>query len=264
MRLTKEILPDYFTVASAHNSHYQNQTNTFDFVNRNSDTLVVTVGDSWTWGSDLDSSTRLYEVYGNLIAMQLQADFLNLAQPGSNNFFIAERVEELGNIVPQLEYKTIYLICTFTETGRSFNSHHDVYIDYVLWFQQNKLDNFLTFLNKECYNRIYSAAKQHHMILRIGTNFIDAVGFRADVLPWFRQLKINCPISTCVGHTGVNRLFEVKKFVQNQEDFKLWFNNLVDESMYVDKICRSAPLFNAHPLAPGHKIWANSILETIK
>ena len=176
----------YFTPIILHSS----STNCFDFVDRNSDTLVVTVGDSWTWGADLDSDLRLQQVYGNLVSHHLSADFLNLGQSGSNNFFIAERVEELGRILHQIDYTTVYLICTFTETGRSFNSHHDVYIDYLSWFKQNNIDDFLAFLNKECYNRIYKVASEHNMILRIGTNFVDAVGFRSDVEPWFRKLKI--------------------------------------------------------------------------
>lgn len=49
MNLHKNILPDYFTIASPHNSHYKIETNTFDFVERNSDLLVITCGDSWSW-----------------------------------------------------------------------------------------------------------------------------------------------------------------------------------------------------------------------
>ena len=90
MKLTTETLPLYFTVATPSNSHYTEVTNCFDFVDRNSDTLVVTVGDSWTWGADLDSDLRLQQVYGNLVSHHLSADFLNLGQSGSNNFFIAE------------------------------------------------------------------------------------------------------------------------------------------------------------------------------
>ena len=66
MKLTTETLPLYFTVATPSNSHYTEVTNCFDFVDRNSDTLVVTVGDSWTWGADLDSDLRLQQVLGLL------------------------------------------------------------------------------------------------------------------------------------------------------------------------------------------------------
>jgi len=264
MKLSTHLLPTYFTIAKSINSHFQNPTNCFDFVDRESTTLVVTVGDSWTYGEDLDTSTRLQNVYGNIVSQQLNADWLNLAQSGANNFFIAERVEELDKIVPNLDYNTIYLICTFTETGRSFNSHHDAYIDYISWFRCNTIDKFLAFLNAECYNRVSTVAKRHHMTLRVGTNFVDPVGFPADFTAWFRQLGIVCSVNSCAGHTGVSRLSEVEQFVNNSEQFKQWFAELVDVSAHTDKVCRSTVLYKAHPTANGHNIWANCILESIK
>lgn len=264
MKLTTETLPLYFTIATPANSHYTEVTNCFDFVSRNSKTLVVTVGDSWTRGEDLDSDLRLQQVYGNIVSQCLSADFLNLGQSGSNNFFIAERVEELGRILHQLDYATIYLICTFTETGRSFNSHHDVYIDYVNWFQNNHIKDFLAFLNNECYNRILRVVRDHQIVLRIGTNFVDAVGFESDLTSWFRQLGISCSIQSCVGSTGANRLKDVEQFIKNQTQFKRWYIDLIDKSKHTDQVCSSRRLINAHPTAEGHKIWANCILESIQ
>lgn len=263
MKLTTESLPDYFTIADSSNSHHNMPTNCFNFVARDSDCLVVTVGDSWTWGADLNPALRLQQVYGNIISTQLSADFLNLGQSGSSNFFIAERVEELGKIVPQLGYDKIYLICTFTETGRSFNSHHDVYINYIQWFKQNHIQNFLSFLNRECYDRIYRVACEHNMILRVGTNFVDPVGFPVDVTPWFRQLGIECPISACAGTTGATRLADAAQFIHDQAQFKTWFSELVDCSLNVDQVCQSKILINQHPTASGHFIWAKSIIETL-
>jgi lysophospholipase L1-like esterase len=263
MKLDTKSLPAHFTIANPENSHFKVPTNCFNFVDRGSKHLVVTVGDSWTWGSDLSQDTRLQQLYGNLIARHLAADFLNLAQPGTNNFFIAERVEELGAIVNQLGYEKIYLICTFTETGRSFNSHHDAYIDYVSWFRQNDIQDFLAFLNKECYNRIVSVAAQHNMILRVGTNFVDAVGFDADLPSWFRLLGIHCDIQACAGNTGATRLAAVEQFVHNKTEFKQWFSQLVDYSLNVDLVCRSSMLINCHPDSVGHAAWADAIIKTL-
>lgn len=262
MKLATNILPTYFTIAGPENSHFQLPTNCFDFINRESDVLVVTIGDSWTWGSDLPTNSRLQQVYGNLISQQLNADFLNLGQPGSNNFFIAERVEELGAIVNQLEYKKIYLICTFTETGRSFNSHHDVYIDYINWFLNNDAQDFLAFLNNECYTRIATTSNRHNMILRVGTNFVDAVGFDADLPPWFRSLGIHCDIQGCVGSTGAAKLAAAEQFAHNKTEFKQWFAQLVDDSLKIDLACRSPVLLNAHPSTAGHVAWADIIIKT--
>jgi hypothetical protein len=261
MKLTTDLLPEYFTIAGPHNSHYTTPTNCFNFKDRGSDCLVVTIGDSWTWGADLDPVLRTQQVYGNLVSQELNADWLNLAQSGSNNFFIAERVEELAKIAPSLGYKKIKLICTFTEIGRSFNSHHDVYIDYVSWFQHNHIEQFLSFLNAECVNRIKKAAMNFE--LRLSTNFIDAIGFDPDLQPWFRVLDIPCKINAYCGSTGVNKLQEVEQFVPNKVDYQNWMINLIDQSQHIDKVCQSPTLISTHPKADGHQAWANYILKTL-
>lgn len=263
MKLHTDSLPKYFTIADSTNSHYTEPTNCFDFVDRNAGTLLVTVGDSWTWGTDLNPEYRLQHVFGNLVSEKLNSDWLNLAQSGANNFFIAERVEELGKIVGELNYKKIYLICTFTETGRSFDSQHDRYIDYLSWFEHNDINDFLAFLNAECYNRICSVAEKHRMILRVGTNFVDPEGFPAHFQPWFRQLGIPCEIQSCVGHTGASRLQSVQQFISDQNSFKKWFSDLVTKSAYTDLVCRSKILYKAHPTPAGHQAWANTVLESI-
>ena len=264
MKLSTDLLPDYFTIATPNNSHYTTPTNCFNFMDRGADTLTVTVGDSWTWGTDLDPDKRLEQVYGNLISTELSTDWLNLAQTGANNFFIAERVEELGKIISELNYKKVYLICVFTETGRSFNSHHDVYIDYASWFKENNIENFLEFLNAECMRRVQTIVDQHNIILRTGTNFVDPIGIEVDFLPWFRQLGIDCDISACVSSVSARRLQEVEQFTQDRNTYINWFNNLVDQSWHVDQVNRSQKLVSQHPTASGHKIWADCIIESLR
>jgi hypothetical protein len=270
MKLTKEILPNYFTIASPKNSHYLVKTNTFDFVDCNSTTLVVTIGDSWTYGADLSNDNeefRINNVYGRIVSDKINTDWLNLGQSGSNNFFIAERAEEFGRIVNQLDYKKVYMICTFTEIGRSFNSHHDLYIDYIKWFDNNHIDNFLHFLNATCVDRIKKVAQKHGIKLIVGTNFVDAIGIDSDVLlpiPWFRLLEIKCPIVAYAGSTGVSRLHAVLQFVKNNDaGYKKWMINLINQAKYVDQTTSSQKLINQHPNADGHRIWANYILEHI-
>jgi len=269
MKLEKSILPDYFTIASPHNSHYKVKTNTFDFTDRNADVLVVTCGDSWTWGADLsendDEEFRVNHTFGNVVSSELLADWLNLGLSGSNNFFIAERVEEFSKIIPQLGYKKIYLICTFTEIGRSFDSHHDVYIDYISWFNDNikvesDFDKFLYFLNAECLSRIKQAIENHNIEFRVGTNFVDAIGIESDSgflkMPWFRLLGINQPVAY-VSTTGALRLRSMEQFVSDHKKslFKSWFTKLIDTSAKVRG--------SWHPPASGHEIWAKYILESI-
>jgi hypothetical protein len=277
MILHKNVIPNYFEIASPINSHYKVATNTFDFINRQSDILLVTVGESWVYGSDLcdpnDNITRLELVFGNLVSKEMKADWLNLGQPGAGNFWIAEKVEELGKIVPLLNYKKIYLVCVFTEVGRSFDSHHDRYIDYIDWFAKNdNFDDFLKFLNAECVKRILVVAEKFHINLLVGTNFIDGIGMEKLgnnflSIPWFRLLNIDAPTSY-TGLLGVSKLHNMKGFIpfKKQSQYLEWFNNLLDTaSVLSSRLNNSSRLVGLqHPNALSHNEWAEYLLNNLK
>lgn len=97
-------------------------------VDRNSNTLVIAAGDSWTWGDRLGKTTLTYDdrehrtkhVYGSIVADALGADFINLGFPGRDNMYI---MHSLLDIFPTLTrtYKTCYIIFSLTESGRELN-----------------------------------------------------------------------------------------------------------------------------------------------
>ena len=272
MKLSTEKLPEYFTIASPQNSHYTEYVNCFDFVDRNSNELLVTLGESWTWGSELEK--RLDEVFGNLISRKKRWDWLNLAVPGSNNFFIAERFEELTNIAAQLHYERIIAICTFTEVGRGFNSHHDLHLDYVGWLKNNVhfADDFYRFLemiNLDCVNRIASSAPDNLQVF-FASNFVDHLGFsnvKVIPLPWYRILGIDSDRPIYAGTTGTQRLEQLSEFLQpgHQDFFKIWFSEMIENSQIADMICRAAGggKFSHHPGPSGHQAWAKYLLQCI-
>ena len=58
IKLSEKNLLDYFNIRESWQVCDVNPLPTTDFVSRNSDTLLVTVGDSWTWGAGLKSKKR--------------------------------------------------------------------------------------------------------------------------------------------------------------------------------------------------------------
>ena len=281
--LTQDTLPDYFTIANKETSWLSEPTNLYNFVSHDSDELIVTVGDSWTWGSDIsrndkDDSERVRHLFGNVIAQRRQADWLNLAIPAQGNFYIAEMVQELARIIPTLPYKKIIVICTFTGVGRWFNTRFDLDIDYISWFRQNvqsqnDFDKFLTMLNKRCVDKIISTLKPFdHVVLKIGTNFVDHLGF--DNLtdqqklkdPWYHIMNVvdDRDVYTCIYY---NRLSMITEFLDNKfhDDFKRWFLEIYDKSHHRLRLIQNPNKFrNYHPMASGHLAWANYICDQIQ
>jgi hypothetical protein len=109
-------------------------------VDRSSDTLVIAVGDSWTWGDRLGKTTLTYDdrehrtkhVYGNIVADALEANFINLGFPGRDNMYI---MNSLLDIFPTLTrtYKKCYIIFSLTESGRELT---DGFLDQQAHYNQ--------------------------------------------------------------------------------------------------------------------------------
>jgi hypothetical protein len=282
MILTQDSLPTYFTIANPDNSWYKEPTNTFNFIGNNSRTLVVTIGDSYTWGSDIsqvnrDDNFRIENVYGRIVSRELDSDWLNLGLCAQGNFWIADMVKELSIIISKLEYDKIYVICTFTGVGRWFNTKFDRHINYIKWFKDNisQADDFnklFVMLNSECIDSILKSLDNFpDVTLKIGTNFVDQIGF--DKLlpnqnlstPWYKLMDIddNQTVFACLTY---ERLSMATDFLDSKyhSTFKLWF---LEQSKKINlrfNLLNNSMLFrNYHPLAPGHKIWANYILENL-
>ena len=98
---------------------------------RDKDQLVITVGDSWTWGNSLgkidadagiidDYEHRVTSIYGYHLANLLDCDFVNIGLPGVDNVSIINRTFAFINGIKK-NYKKIYLIITLTENGRELS-----------------------------------------------------------------------------------------------------------------------------------------------
>jgi len=279
MKLTWETLPNYFTLADRSNSWHETPTNLYDFISVDSDTLLVTIGDSWTWGAWLsehnqNDQIRKEHVFGRLMAKQLTADWLNLGLSASGNFWLAQKVEELAKIIPSLEYKKIIVVCTFTGVGRWFNTGQDQYIDYVDLFARvaPDFDQLLIKLNEECVKRILIAlAPFDHVQLKVGTNFVEYLGFDAlsteQLLPkpWYQVLGLDDgeKIYTCAYFERISTGIEFLDTAYHDK-YKQWVVDIVDQSFRRVRLLEQAPGFNlCHPAASDHRQWANYVLENL-
>lgn len=99
--------------------------------NNNQDTLLITVGDSWTWGDHLgninwitqyDDPVRLQTIYGKKLSEKLKSDWILLARPGCSNYWMYEKLKFFSDQIIQLKsrYKRIIVTITLTEDFREF------------------------------------------------------------------------------------------------------------------------------------------------
>ena len=122
---------------------------------RDRDTLLITVGDSWTWGDHLgnidwnkasDDPCRLQQIYGRLLADKLNSDWVNLARPGCSNYWMLEKLQDIGHHFINSTYKKIYLVIALTEDLREATYTRRIQIDHIyqqMWLDSTSIKHFL-------------------------------------------------------------------------------------------------------------------------
>lgn len=127
---------------------------------RGSDTLLITIGDSWTWGDNLgnvdshrlrdDPIFRTQNIFGAVVSRTLGWDFLMLAYPGCSNVWMHD---QLAKYLPTLvdRYARVVCVVTLTELGREIiyddlwcrNTHGATDLQsFLTVYEANMLDSF--------------------------------------------------------------------------------------------------------------------------
>lgn len=300
VRLNNNNLYDFFSTATADDSVTVVGKKLFDLVDRQSNTLVVTIGDSWTWGADLtqlqkvgihldrltDDNYRQQCMYGNVLANQIGADFLGLGESGSGNWYIDKKLKELSTICDKLPYDKIIVISIFTEVGRDFNSHNDVTIDYRSWLLNNikgagDYYKFLGYVNHVISRSIANtlAMFDSRYKFMFATNFVDPIGYEL-LKDWFLPqswLEIICQknqISYRPDQCYLVFPWVIEKFHSvfdlapelDRVEWLKWTNEITDHANIRAKVCAQDNLnFGKllHPLAPNHRAWAEYLYRNL-
>lgn len=263
----------------------------YSFISANSKTLVIVIGDSWTWGADLSENDALNirntDNFGAIVSRELSADYLNLGQCGSCNLHIIERIKELSIIIPTLNYEKIWIICTYTEVARSFDGPYDKTVDYCAWFKFNNLitisafNKLLEFHNGLFQDEIYNLEQKYpHVAIIVGNNFTDPIGMhnKITLLPktWLQLISEQLlykeyTSNSCyiMSHWVISKLSPIINGFDNTIDQQLlteWLIYLINCSKNRHKLTENNVYFAGanHPKKQGHAIWANYILDLIQ
>lgn len=279
-------------------SQWKNQQleNTYDSSNdyhhviNNKDVMVVSVGDSWTWGDSLDEYSRLQQVYGALVSQALDADWINIGCRGWSNSHILSHIDYLIDFLDQSNYKKIYFIVTLSENGRDIKTPKSFLFDYIKLFEQTgATEKFYDQLMIEIESHWIQQIKlvlnrmdsRYQMI--VGQNFVwhprlvEEIGSLATVLEsnWIECLadaqKIARPIRTNLV-TGwifgtINFVHDIVK-LKDTTEFKKWSLpriELADQvNQWLDSSNMNSKKASKHPTAEGHQAWADYILKRLQ
>jgi len=244
--------------------------NTFDSVYRDKSSLVVTIGDSWSFGGSLwhllpENSTsdqinkfRVDSVFGNQLSQMLQADWINISLPAMSNLWMAEQTVRLNAILKTLPYTKIYIVIALTEVGRE--------LVFYKGAKFKNINNLVSELSKQVENCILSCAWDHRCKLIMARTYVNDTypNLKSSMLSssWLEVL-IDKPFSdNCVFLSMVLDYIEQfidypdkKELLQVLESAEKRIE-LLESSKYNIQI----PGYK-HPTPEGHKLFANYILN---
>lgn len=272
--------------------HNQFRSMYFEDVN-NKDTLLITMGDSWTWGDSLfnirqrgpilDDPNRVKHIYGSLIAKELNSDFINCARCGGSNFFMYSMLSQILEY-NQHDYKKIIVIITLTENGREMNEPRA-----ASWFTNSK--DALNFLKNyehkmfEAFKKLFVSYPKIKFILT--RNFTHSYSENLDIIKnyttddiWVEVLNKhqNCnpypkevrfltgaamfPIQDTLNWLNI----EFKDLMIEEFDKSLKAIEWLKNSKYncsEEGPSRGFSAGTKHPTIEGHQLWANYLLNHI-
>lgn len=255
----------------------------------NKDNLLVTIGESWTWGDSLgkidinagitdDYNHRVTHVFGHLLRTKLNADWCNMARCGYSNSWIIEQCSEIVRITNTLDlgYKNITIVCTLTELCRDIYASQMYTIATQLIKISNTLDEFLCQYENEQLLQIKQIANQAPSNVRIviGRNFTDTYTENIATIPDLLVPKTWCDIindkfnykdyinnSRIVGQIGFDPLIrflrEQKKYSEWKKELLVLFDSALNRTNFLDHSPYNYKQATKHPTEKGHEFWAD-------
>lgn len=245
----------------------------YDYINRNSDSLFITIGDSWTYGWRLDEEgDRIDMCYGNIVSDSLGQDFLNLSIPAINNTWMVDKFVQLAN--SDLGYKNISVFIGLTEFGREINSHYDMSPEIHSLYRKSKScrDIALALAN---YNSKRLLDNMHGNIkLTLGCNYISNI-YPKELQPYFlprtwleilltQSLRDECLV---VGSWVIPKFREILELYNKNNSLEIVNDVTILTKLAQDRLDliygtgSNHRTGYGHPNSIGHKKWAEYILS---
>ena len=255
------------------------------------DTLLVMIGDSWTWGDHLgtidwdkasNDPCRMEQIAGRRLSTLLNSDWVNIAKPGCSNYWM---LEQLMDIRPHLinankVYKRVDVVVNLTEDLRESKYTRRINVDSIYqqyWDESASITDFLIkvekhlFANLETYMSMLPGVEMH--VARVFTDVWpeNTSPFLLDK-SWCDviQDKINFnnyqkPVPF-IGQMSIDPLTE--KFIATKPERKLEFLDIMERVgtrwNFLGTSEYNLKGSTCHPNPAGHELWAEYLYSKLR
>jgi lysophospholipase L1-like esterase len=230
----------------------------------NNSRLLITVGDSWTWGDSLGGScardsidtiqARLDLTYGAHLSSRLDADWVNISLPGISNHQMLSWLEWYLEDNSLSQYTTVDIVICLTESGR----HEEICIANS--FKSSSLQVALDYVLDKTYQRIQSVSNKYPEY-KIHTSHSFTDGNVIIHQSWL-EVMLDRLISNDTRIVVSEHIVQLCNNVNYQDKIEIVDKainriNLLDQCNYTNK------QDTRHPTSQGHQLWANYLYERL-
>lgn len=278
----------------------QKPYNEYEFLDNieNRENILITIGDSWTWGDSLsealkkprikhveyllkktnhDSEIRKKSTYGYFLSQTLNADWMNFALPGFSNRYIAERFKQvIENKELFQKYNKVYIILCLTETGREIEEWEN-----PSWFDDCKtLEQLLIKSEKYIIDYLYQIYGNNDLnkllIVRNFTNSFSDTAFHTknlknwieinhqDNIELFPTIDLNfVGPATTNGWKFLEKNVYRNRLTDLERDFIKFTEDFKKIQLFFEKSSLHNKKGNRHPTIRSHQLWANYLYKNL-
>ena len=248
--------------------------------------LLITVGDSWTWGDHLgnidwnkcfDDPVRLTQIFGRILSDQLDADWVNIAEPGCSNYWMLEQLQDIEPWLQNHAYDRAIVVVTLTEDLReaTYTKRWPVKDAYSHFFHNNKkLKGFLVDVENLLLRNLEQLAQrlptvefyvsraftdtwpENHSKLLLSKTWCDVIQDRVGSdsyvkpVPFVAQMAIRPLIQNYLKPEYKQEFLDMTQLIDRRWRFLGQSDYNLKGSTY-------------HPNPAGHVLWAEYLFETI-
>jgi hypothetical protein len=239
-------------------------------------TLLVSVGDSWTWGDSLGYTShgkgisdpdRLNMVYGRHLQQMIgDCDWINIGYPGTANRWIVDVALRFIEIRNRVNYDKVFLSVGLTDISRDI---FDLDID-SFYSSPLSLRDYMVAREKKLLKKIKKIQDSTDILVVVGRNFTNTfdpenIGICSNHLPlrWVDIGADRCGMArppACFG-------FKIP-YGLDYSDKKWVLDHVMDNNQRMTDYLVASPLHHErgtrHPTKECHRYWAEYVYEFIQ
>jgi hypothetical protein len=249
--------------------------------------LLITAGDSWTWGDSLNPKRhnshvyreyhvhRKQHIYGTLLAEKLKSDHINLARSDASNLDI---LSYLARVMPAVrrQYQKIFVVVTLTENHRetltidngcNYSSLQQLMCDQERHMMQQFVNLLADSPNVSAvlarnFTHSFLSNIEEFRALHADRAWVDLLAERQDIGPYPTPLRV----LTMSSYANLeNAIYNASGDLIDTWDgeLKQLFQQTLAASAWLDRSSLNYNMATRHPTEDAHQIWADYLYRAL-